>query len=93
MKCLNKSGKKMINIYLPLSFLLIFSGLIFPIQSEAQNIFEAQEEIRIGTLDGEFEYLFADISDLASGTCGTVFVADSPAGDAVVRMFDSEGSL
>lgn len=87
------ASRKQSRFYILISFLISFSGLMYPIQSEAQNTFEAQEEIRIGTLDGEFEYLFARISDLAAGADGTVFVVDFPAGDAVVRMFDSEGSF
>ncbi|HKK62575.1 MAG TPA: 6-bladed beta-propeller [Bacteroidales bacterium] len=87
------AGTKQRKPYVLFSFLITFLGLIYPIQLGPQNTFKAQEEIRIGTLDGEFEYLFADISDLVSGASGTVFVADSPAGDAVVRMFDSEGSF
>lgn len=64
---------------------------LFPLRTEAQDAYKAVEEIRIGTFDGEFEYMFARISDLAVGADGTIFVADSPAGDPVVRIFDEEG--
>ncbi|MFP8489763.1 6-bladed beta-propeller [Gracilimonas sp. Q87] len=66
---------------------------LFPVRSEAQNTYKAEEELRIGTLNGEFEYIFARISDLAVGADGAIFVADSPAGKPVVRMFDSKGSF
>jgi hypothetical protein len=87
------TGIKQRKVYILFTLLIAFSGLMYPIQSEAQNTFEAREEIRIGTLEGDFEYLFANISDLAAGANGTIFVADSPAGKPVVRMFDSKGTF
>ncbi|MDR9419399.1 6-bladed beta-propeller [Gracilimonas sp.] len=79
--------------YIVCSFLIsVLVGMI-PLQSEGQNTYKAQEELRIRTYDGELEYIFAGISDLAVGTDGNIFVYDSPAGDPVVRMFDSEGSF
>lgn len=79
--------------YVVFSFLISIFVWMVPLQSEAQNIYKAEEELRIGTFDGEFEYIFTRISDLALGADGNIFVADSPAGKPVVRMFDSEGSL
>lgn len=67
--------------------------MLFPVRTEAQNTYKAEKELSIGTFDGEFEYMFARISGLALGAGGNVFVADSPTGKPVVRMFDSEGSL
>ncbi|MDZ7806013.1 MAG: 6-bladed beta-propeller [Gracilimonas sp.] len=84
---------KRIQAYL-LFFFLPGIFWMHPIKSEAQNTqYKAVEELRIGTLDGEFEYMFARISDIAVGVNGTIFVFDSPAGDPVVRLFDDEGSF
>lgn len=77
----------------PYFFLLTIIAWVLPFQPNAQNTFEAVEEVRIGTLDGELDYMFARISDLAIGSDGNIFVYDSPAGNPVVRMFDNDGSF
>ncbi|MBD3617250.1 MAG: 6-bladed beta-propeller [Gracilimonas sp.] len=79
--------------YIVFSFVVGVFIWMIPLQSEAQNTYKAEEELRIGTIDGEFEYIFARISDLALGADGTIFVTDSPAGDPVVRLFDENGSF
>jgi hypothetical protein len=80
--------------YVLIFFLISIFVWLFPIRSKAQSTqYKAVEELRIGTLDGEFEYIFAKISDLAIGSEGNIFVYDSPAGNPMVRMFDSEGSF
>jgi hypothetical protein len=49
----------------------------------------ATEEIRIGDLEGEDEYVFGDIWYVAVGKNGEIFVADAQL--PVIRMYDPEG--
>ena len=63
-------------------------------QPEAMPLeYHTVEELRIGILDGEEDYLFGQIADLAIGAGGNVFIADLQRPDYKIRMFDKKGEL
>lgn len=56
-----------------------------------KSLLHAVEEIRIGQLDGEDEYVFGAITHMAVGKNGEIFVADHQV--PVIRMYDKEGNF
>ncbi len=56
-----------------------------------QTVLNAVEEIRIGQLEGEDEYVFGAINHIAVGNNGEIFVADRQV--PVIRMYDKEGNF
>lgn len=54
-------------------------------------ILHAVEELRIGDLEGDDEYIFGSINDIAIGTNGEIIVADGQV--PVVRMYDKDGTF
>jgi len=59
--------------------------------TQENKVLQAVEEIRIGQLEGESEYVFGAISYVAAGKNGEIFVADYQV--PVVRMYDNEGTF
>lgn len=56
-----------------------------------KTVLHAVEEIRIGQLEGEDEYVFGAINHMAIGKNGKIFVADRQV--PVIRMYDKEGDF
>jgi hypothetical protein len=53
--------------------------------------FKVEEELKIGSLDGQDEYIFGDINDVVPGNNGTIIVSDI--GANLVRVFNHEGKF
>lgn len=56
---------------------------------DTNTIFHTVEEIRIGKIEGENEYVFGSIHDIDVGKNGVIFVADRQV--PVIRMYDKDG--
>lgn len=86
------TGKaKRSNVLILLTGFLFFqcTGKTTTESGDAVRTLYATEEIRIGDLEGEDEYVFGDIRDVAVGKNGEIFVADAQI--PVIRMYDPEG--
>lgn len=59
--------------------------------TQANNVLEAVEDVRIGQLEGENEYVFGAIGRVAVGENDVMFVADRQV--PVIRMYDREGNF
>ena len=57
----------------------------------ANRVFQTIEEIRIGRLEGEDEYVFGIINHVAVGKNGVIFIADRKV--PVIRMYDQDGNF
>lgn len=90
----------MINQYRFISLFFLI-GLLFVFQQctveeqtkiiDAKTVLHATEEVRIGQLEGEDEYVFGAINHIAIGKNGEIFVADHQI--PIIRMYDSEGKF
>lgn len=72
----------------------IFFGCAKNSEKDATNtehILIAEEELRIGTVDGDENYMFGTISHIALGREGRIFAADHQV--PIVRMYDKEGKF
>ncbi|MEX2478383.1 MAG: 6-bladed beta-propeller [Gracilimonas sp.] len=82
-----------INLY----FLLFISMFIWSCSSESpanqdiDRIFVAIEELRIGQPDGDENYMFGEVKDVALGIKGRIIVSDQQG--PIVRMYDNEGNF
>ncbi len=56
-----------------------------------ERVLHAVEELRIGSMEGEDEYVFGRASHVAVGKSGEIFVADSQV--PVIRMYDEDGNF
>ncbi|MBD3617157.1 MAG: 6-bladed beta-propeller [Gracilimonas sp.] len=59
--------------------------------TNTERILIAHEELRIGTEDGDENYMFGNIKEVALGTEGRMFVGDQQG--PIVRMYDKDGKF
>ncbi|MEX1212762.1 MAG: 6-bladed beta-propeller [Balneolaceae bacterium] len=59
--------------------------------TQENYVLQAVEEVRIGQLEGENEYVFGSIGRISIGGNGEMFVADPQV--PVIRMYDREGNF
>lgn len=59
--------------------------------NDAETALSAKEEIRIGQLEGENEYVFGAINQIAVGKDGAIFVSDRQV--PIIRMYDKNGEF
>ncbi|MEX0720573.1 MAG: 6-bladed beta-propeller [Balneolaceae bacterium] len=61
------------------------------VKKESGLTLHAIEELRIGKLNGEGEYIFGNINHVSVGTKGQIFVADTQI--PIIRMYDKKGEF
>lgn len=86
------------NRFIFLFVLTVFQFSILKCTTEDQaeathvnNVLQTVEEVRIGQLEGENEYVFGAIGRVSVGGNGEMFVADRQG--PVIRMYDREGNF
>lgn len=89
-----KNHYRFISIFILFVVLLVLQQCTIKEHSEtndAETAFIAKEEIRIGQLEGENEYVFGAINQIAVGKDGAMFVSDNQA--PIIRMYDRDGEF